>query len=241
MVYFLIKSPSRQAAGSKKGLRVAVKNENVRIIFEDGEIVCAVKPAGISSESDGGGGMPEILRNLTGKEIFPVHRLDRAVGGIMVYAIGKKSAAYLSALVADRLFEKEYLACVHGECPDCGEMVDLLFKDSRANKSYVVKRMRRGVKEARLSFEKLAEKDGATLVKIKLDTGRSHQIRVQFSSRKMPLYGDGKYGASDGCPIALWSHKVGFCRPCGEKLSFSAVPPDIFPWNLFGEYFENRR
>lgn len=216
-----------------------MENENVRILFEDSEAVFAVKPAGISSESADGAGMPEILSRMTGKEIFPVHRLDRAVGGVMVYAIGKKSAAYLSRLVAERRFEKEYLACVHGECPDSGEMTDFLFKDSRANKSYVVGRMRRGVKEARLSFVKLAEKDGVSLVKIKLDTGRSHQIRVQFSSRKMPLYGDGKYGAGDNCPIALWSCRVGFCRSDGKNLSFSAPPPDIFPWSVFDSLEEH--
>lgn len=205
---------------------------DTEILFEDDEYVFAVKPVGVLSESDGSGGMVDILKAKCRSEIYPVHRLDRAVGGVMVYAKSQRSAAYLSKLVSERAMTKEYLAVVRGDAPG-GVMEDLLFKDSARNKSYVVKRERCGVKKASLEYEAIEHKDGRTLVKIRLHTGRSHQIRVQFSSRGMPLIGDGKYGAGDNsCTVALWSLGVSF-RKDGKDCGAQRLPEREYPWDAF--------
>ena len=154
----------------------------------------------------------------------------------MVFAKSRETAARLSAPGA---FEKEYIAVVHGVTEESGEWRDLLFKDSKSNKSFVVKRMRRGVREAALSFVTVASKDGLSLVSVKLETGRSHQIRVQFSSRRHPIVGDGKYGASDGCPIALFLKKVIVTEKNGVKREISASPDaELYPWSLFSDLIE---
>ena len=201
----------------------------MKILFENGSLVMAVKPAGVLSEDAGEGSMASELRRETGGEIFTVHRLDRAVGGVMVYAKTKEAAAELSRECA---LDKEYIAVVHGETEDTGEMRDLLFKDSKSNKSYVVKRMRRGVREASLTYKTLERKDGLNLVSVKLGTGRSHQIRVQFASRRLPLVGDGKYGASDGCPVALFCRRISATYR-GATYSAEALPDKAYPWDLF--------
>ncbi len=206
----------------------------IKLLYEDRDIVVCIKPVGLLSEK---GGMPDILANqCSAKEVYVVHRLDRAVGGLMVYAKNPAAAAKLSAAMSAGAFKKEYFALVHGR-PDeeKGTMRDLLFKDSAKNKSYVVKRMRKGVKEAELEYTLLESKNGMSLVRIRLHTGRSHQIRVQFSSRGMPLVGDVKYGSvNKDCSIALWSAALSFPHPkSGEQMSFSASPPDAFPWNKF--------
>lgn len=204
------------------------------ILRADRELFLCVKPAGLLSESPG---MPEKLCALGGGEVYPVHRLDRDVGGVMVYARTKKAAASLSACIAQRQMEKEYLAVVQG-CPEEaeGRFRDLLFKDARKNKSYVVTRARKGVKEAELSYRLLGHKDGLSLILIRLFTGRSHQIRVQFASRKMPLAGDRKYGSSVDCPIALWSSRLAFPHPANGQLTEGLQsPPAVWPWNLFDE------
>ena len=140
--------------------------------------------------------MPRVLQEQFGGEVFTLHRLDQNVGGVMVYARNKKTAAYFSKLIQDGLLIKEYVALVHGIPPEAAQWEDLLFKDSRKNKVFVVNRQRTGVKKARLAFTRL--KAGAwSWVRIRLYTGRSHQIRVQFSSRGYPLVGDRKYGARD--------------------------------------------
>ena len=159
-------------------------------------------------------------------DVYPIHRLDRDVSGVMVYALTKKAAASLSKAVAENALEKVYLAVVHGvPAEKSGVYTDLLFKDSKKNKSYVVARERKGVRRAELSYEVLESRGDKTLVRVKLHTGRSHQIRVQFSSRKMPLFGDKKYGASDGeRQIALFSHSLTFPHPCGKIMTFSAEP-----------------
>lgn len=207
---------------------------DIKLLYEDGDIVVCIKPAGLLSEK---GGLPDTLAQHCGaREMYTVHRLDRAVGGVMVYAKNPAAAAKLSSAMGAGAFKKEYLAAVHGRPDeDSGVMRDLLFKDSARNKSYVVKRMRRGVKEAELEYSILGTKDGMSLVKIRLHTGRSHQIRVQFSSRKMPLVGDVKYGSvNKECSIALWAAALGFPHPkSGEQMDFSAPPPEIFPWNEF--------
>lgn len=204
------------------------------ILHEDRDIVVCVKPVGTLSEK---GGMPEILaQSCAAKEIYTVHRLDRAVGGVMVYAKTAAAAAKLSAAMGAGDFKKQYQAVVHGRpAEDSGVMRDMLFKDSAKNKSYVVKRMRKGVKEAELEYSVIESRADMSLVKITLHTGRSHQIRVQFSSRKMPLVGDVKYGSSrKDCNIALWSASLAFTHPkSGERMCFSANPPEVYPWTEF--------
>ncbi len=208
----------------------------MNIIFEDKSIVVCIKNEGILSQSDSGGGesMVSLLEEHTGGTVYPVHRLDKGVGGIMVYAKNKTAAADLSRDIAEHCFKKEYIALLHG-CPDTpyGELRDLLFKDSTKNKSFVVKRQRRGVKEALLEYKILKSffigNEQYSFVEILLHTGRTHQIRVQFSSRKMPLVGDKKYGASDEFKnIGLWSYRLTFRHPIsGEEMRFTAEPQNF--------------
>ena len=164
----------------------------MEILHTDKDSVICVKPVGLDSEHD----VPAVLKEQLGGEIYPIHRLDQNVGGVMIYARTKFSAAALSKAVQEGSLVKEYVAIVHGTPPEAGDWSDLLWKDSAKNKVFVVKRERRGVKKARLEFRRLTEGDSA-LVRIRLHTGRSHQIRVQFASRGFPLVGDRKYGARD--------------------------------------------
>ena len=205
----------------------------MEILYEDNDVIVIVKPAGMASQaSPEGADVVSALAAHTGGEVFPVHRLDTATRGVMVYAGTKSAAAFLSKEIAEGRFEKEYEALVHG-CPEepSGDMEDWLFKD-RNNKTYVVKRERKGVKKASLSYEVektfVSEKYGAlSLVRVRLRTGRTHQIRVQFASRKMPLLGDGKYGAKDNAPfLGLACVRLTFRHPSGETMTFSH-PPDF--------------
>ena len=156
----------------------------------DKDFVICVKPIGLDSEHQ----LPEKIKEQLGGEVFPIHRLDANVGGLMVYARTKAAAAALSKAVQEGSFIKEYVAMVHGQPPETGDWQDLLFKDSRKNKVFVVKKQRSGVKPARLEFTRLTAGE-CSVVRIRLHTGRSHQIRVQFSSRGFPLVGDHKYGS----------------------------------------------
>lgn len=160
----------------------------MEILYSDKNIIVCVKPVGLDSEHD----VPAQL----GGEIYTLHRLDKNVGGVMVYARTKAAAAALSKAIQDGTMVKEYVAMVHGTPPETGDWQDLLFKDSSKNKVFVVKKERKGVKKARLEFTRLREGE-TSLVRIRLHTGRSHQIRVQFASRGYPLLGDHKYGAKD--------------------------------------------
>jgi len=160
----------------------------MEILYSDPEIVVCVKPVGMDSEHE----VPQAL----GGEVYPIHRLDKNVGGVMVYAKTKVAAAALSKAVQEGIMVKEYVAMVHGTPPESGDWEDLLWKDSAKNKVFVVKRERKGVKKARLEYKRLTEGE-TSLVRIRLHTGRSHQIRVQFSSRGFPLVGDHKYGSRD--------------------------------------------
>ena len=162
------------------------------ILYSDHDLAVCVKPVGLDSEQE----LPNALKETLGGEIFPIHRLDKNVGGVMVYARTKPAAAALSKAVQEGTMVKEYVALVHGTPPASGDWEDLLWKDSSKNKVFVVKRERKGVKKARLEYTRLTESNPA-LVRIKLHTGRSHQIRVQFSSRGYPLVGDHKYGSRD--------------------------------------------
>jgi len=207
--------------------------KDVEILYSDKNIVSCIKPVGYSSED--AKDMPNVVQalreKLCVKEVFTLHRLDVGVGGVMVYALGKTAAAKMSALIADGKMKKEYEALVYGKpLPQCGCMEDFLFKDSKKNKTFVVDRERKGVKKARLYYNTLEtfEKNGKTLsrVHITLDTGRSHQIRAQFASRKMPLVGDGKYGAKDNVKnIALCSMRISFISPFdGSECVFETIP-----------------
>ena len=161
-------------------------------LFLDENIIVCIKPVGLDSEHE----LPQALREQLGGEVFTLHRLDQNVGGVMVYARNKQTAARFSKMIQDGLLVKEYVALVHGRPPEIGDWEDLLFKDSRKNKVFVVDRQRAGVKKARLTYTRLTAGEHS-LVRIRLYTGRSHQIRVQFSSRGFPLVGDRKYGARD--------------------------------------------
>lgn len=197
---------------------------DIRILYEDKDITVCVKPPEILSQSPG---MPEELAKLSGGEFFCVHRLDRGVGGVMVYARNAAAAAKLSQMTAERKLEKQYMAIVPDvlDC-DAGVMEDLLFRDKAKNKSYVVKRMRKGVKDAKLEYRRIAAIDGLALLKIRLHTGRTHQIRCQLSSRAAPILGDSRYGSSVKCGgIALWSCSLGFVHPVnGKRMDFSCTP-----------------
>ena len=164
----------------------------MEIIYSDRDLAVCIKPVGLDSEHD----IPVMLKEALGGDVFPIHRLDKNVGGVMVYARTKQAAAVLSKAVQDGQMVKEYVAMVHGTPPETGDWEDLLFKDSGKNKVFVVKKERRGVKKARLEFRRLSAGE-ESLVRIRLHTGRSHQIRVQFSSRGFPLVGDHKYGSRD--------------------------------------------
>ena len=199
----------------------------MEILYSDKDIAVLVKPVGLDSEKE----VPEALKETLGGEVFPIHRLDKNVGGVMLYARTKQAAAALSKAVQDGAMVKEYVALVHGAPPETGDWQDLLFKDSTNNKVFVVKKERKGVKKARLEFTRLREGENS-LVRIRLHTGRSHQIRVQFASRNMPLVGERKYSErNDPCEIALWSCRLAFTHPkTGERMEFTHEPPRIYPW-----------
>ena len=196
----------------------------MKIIFEDRDIVVAVKPPELLSQPDekGRANAVDVLSEMTKSEIFPVHRLDRGVGGVMVFAKNQRAAAELSRQVSDRTLEKEYLAVLCGEIEkDRGTLEDLLFFDRGKNKSFVVKKERRGVKKAVLEYECVSKGDGRSLVRVHPITGRTHQIRVQFASRGYPLYGDRRYGGKGEGGISLRSVRLSFRHPAtDERLEF---------------------
>lgn len=206
------------------------------ILYADAAVAVVVKPAGVLSQGDAEDAMPVLLQKQLGGTIFPVHRLDQPTGGVMVYARTQDAAAKLSAQMQSEAFGKEYLAVLDGAPePEEGELHDLLFFDRQKGKSYAVRRKRAGVKDARLAYRVLAQAEGLTLVRVRLFTGRTHQIRVQFSSRGWPLTGDGKYGSRNNrCAPALWSAELHFAHPVtGETLIFRSQPPEAYPWTLF--------
>ena len=164
----------------------------MEILFSDKDLVICIKPVGLDSEVQ----VPAALTEQLGGQTFPIHRLDKNVGGVMVFARNKQAAATLSKAVQEGTMVKEYVAVVHGAPPETGDWEDLLWKDPQKNKVFVVKRQRGGVKKARLEFKTLRSGE-TSLVRVRLHTGRSHQIRVQFSSRGFPLVGDHKYGSRD--------------------------------------------
>lgn len=207
------------------------------IHLEDSFVVC-LKPARVLS-TDEPGGMPELVRAALGDPnacVRTVHRLDRVVAGLMVLARTPQAASELSRQIREDQFGKEYRAVLHG-CPESprGTYVDLLLRNKPERKTYVVREMAKGVQEAILDYEVLDRAEDLTMVAIRLRTGRTHQIRAQFSSRGLPLVGDRKYSLNeDGCEIALWSSRLSFRHPVtGEPMEFTAPPPDEAPWDRF--------
>ena len=191
----------------------------MEILYSDSGIAVCVKPVGLDSETQ----VPEQLKEALGGEVYPIHRLDKNVGGVMVYARTKQAAAQLSKAVQEGTMVKEYVALVHGTPPLSGDWEDLLWKDSAKNKVFAVKRERKGVRKARLEFTCLRAGD-PSLVHIRLHTGRSHQIRVQFASRGFPLVGDHKYGSRDAAMSpALFSRRITFPWK-GKTQVFEALP-----------------
>ena len=207
------------------------------ILYQDQDIVLCIKPPRVLS-TDEPGGMPELVRQALGDpeaDVRTVHRLDRVVSGLMVLARNPKAASELSRQIREGEFDKEYLAVVHGRPElNSGTFTDLLLRDKRERKTYVVKQRDKGVQEAILEYRLLASADGLSKVAIRLITGRTHQIRAQFSSRDLPLVGDRKYSLNeDDCEIALWSHRLTFRHPStGERMDFSTQPPMQYPWSI---------
>jgi 23S rRNA pseudouridine1911/1915/1917 synthase len=221
----------------------------IEILYEDECLLVCLKPVGVLSQPDASGSGENMLALLTQQlaqrdkktpYIGLIHRLDRGVGGVMVFAKRQDAAGTLSAAVANRTLVKQYMAVVHGKPVEpAGSWTDLLYKDATKNKTFVVDRERRGVKEARLDYELLETREDTpagecSLLRIRLHTGRTHQIRVQCSSRGMPLVGDGKYGARDhGLPIGLWSYRLTFAHPRkkGKEIDICARPTgEVFSW-----------
>lgn len=203
-------------------------------IYQDPHIVVCVKPARVLS-TDEPGGMPELVRQALGADdVRTVHRLDRVVSGLMVLARSAQAASELSRQIREDLFEKEYLAVIHGhpETPQ-GTMTDLLLRDKQERKTYIVQERVKGVQEAILHYQVVNASEEFSRVRIQLVTGRTHQIRAQFSGHGMPLVGDRKYSTlEDPCEIALWSCRLAFTHPVtGEPMEFSLEPPDIYPWS----------
>lgn len=205
------------------------------IIYEDTDIVVAVKPARVLS-TDEPGGMPELVRNALGDpkaDVRTVHRLDRVVSGLMVLARNASAASELSRQIREDVFKKEYLAVVHG-APDAAEgtLTDLLLRDKARKMTMVVDTPQKGALEAILDYKVLSTNKEMSRIWIDLKTGRTHQIRVQFSNRGLPLVGERKYATlEDDCEIALWSHRLGFYHPTSHLwMTFEKEPPQVFPW-----------
>ena len=206
------------------------------IIYQDKDILVCVKPAGVLS-TDEPGGLPELIRQALGDpnaNVRTVHRLDRMVSGLMVLARRSKAASELSRQIREGEFGKEYMAVCHGDLQDDhGEFRDLLLRNKQERKTYIVPETGKDVQEAILEYWVLNRAENLTRVRIKLHTGRTHQIRAQFSGKGLPLVGDKKYGLpEDDCQIALWSCRLTFKHPySGKPMEFHLDPPDAYPWS----------
>lgn len=209
----------------------------MKIIYRDSDIIVCIKPPRVLS-TDEPGGLPDMLREELGDkkaDIRTVHRLDRVVSGLMVLACNHSAASELSRQIRDGSFKKIYLAAVHGETQDKGQLKDLMYRDKARKMSFVTDVPSKETREAILNFETLDRNENKSLVAVELITGRTHQIRCQFASHGFPLVGERKYSElNDPCELALFSSEIGFSHPkTGEYLSFSEKPSEIYPWNLF--------
>ena len=209
----------------------------MELLYLDNKIVVCVKPVGVLS-TDEPGGMPMHLRAALGDEaapIYAVHRLDAAVGGVMVYARTRRAASDLGKAIQAGAVQKEYAAIAVGALPQpCGELCDLLWRDRRLRKTFVADTPGKDVREARLAYELLAERGGLWLYRIRLYTGRPHQIRCQLAAHGAPLRGDAKYGGSGAGDIALFSCTLAFPHPVtGETMTFHKDPDAVYPWTEF--------
>lgn len=207
----------------------------MELVYVDPDILVCLKPARVLS-TDEPGGVPDLAREALGDpkaDVRTVHRLDRVVSGLMVLARNAKAASELSRQIREGEFEKEYMAVVHGiPEAECGTLRDLLGRDKARKMTYVAAEPAKGVQEAVLDYQVLSTAEDMSRVRIRLHTGRTHQIRVQFSSRGMPLVGERKYSQlNDPCEIALWSCRIAFKHPkTGEKMEFTHLPPEVYPW-----------
>ena len=213
----------------------------MELVYTDADVVVCVKPPRVLS-TDEPGGVPELVRQALGNpsaDIRTVHRLDRVVGGLMVLARNPAAASDLSRQIREGRFEKNYLAVLHGAPEgEKGTLRDLLGRDKARKMTYIASAPGKGIQEAVLEYHVLNRQDGMSRVHVCLFTGRTHQIRAQFSSRGMPLLGDRKYGAAETGfeGIALWSHRLEFTHPqTEERAAFTAFPPPAEPWTLFGD------
>ena len=206
----------------------------MELVYVDDDILVCLKPARVLS-TDEAGGVPDLCREALGNpkaDVRTVHRLDRVVAGLMVLARNAKAASELSRQIREDEFEKEYQAVVHGQAEEKATLVDLLGRDKARKMTFVAAEPAKGVQEAVLDYWLLAKNDDMSRVQIRLHTGRTHQIRVQFASRNMPLVGERKYSErNDPCEIALWSCRLAFTHPrTGERMEFTHQPPQEFPW-----------
>ena len=213
------------------------------LLFKDDSLVVCLKPVGISSESPG---LPDLIREQEGYPVFPVHRLDQTTGGVCVLARSSSVCTEMQRLFQLDQVIKEYLAVVSGTPDtDSGLFYDLLYHDQRTNKTFVVDKMRKGVKDASCEWSVLETVDSPdgriSLVRIRLHSGRTHQIRIQFASRKMPLVGDRRYGSRIRASVpALWSARICFPHPLSDQtIDVSSRPPDGFPWSCFSVNLTN--
>lgn len=219
--------------------------EKIRLLYADEALVICDKPVGVSSESPG---LPDLVREQEGFAVYPVHRLDRTTGGVCVLARSAAVCAKMQQLFQQDCVVKEYLAVVFGAPKtDFGSFFDLLYHDQRSNKTFVVDKPRKDVKEAFCEWQVIDETGSEeapgsrmSLVRVRLHSGRTHQIRVQFASRKMPLVGDRRYGSRIKAPVpALWAARIAFPHPVHpqETVNVSSLPPEVFPWTCFRASF----
>lgn len=207
----------------------------MEILYRDADIIVCIKPSRVLS-TDEPGGLPELLRQELGiADVRTVHRLDRVVSGVMVLACNANAASQLSQQIREDGFEKEYLAVVHGAVEESGTLTDLLYRDKARKMTMVADQPGKGVQEAVLHYRRIDTAEGFSKVRIRLVTGRTHQIRVQFASRGNPLAGERKYAQlQDTCEIALWSYCLRFRHPrTGEAMTFSMEPPGTDIWRMF--------